>query len=136
MVHKYLKRLLIALSLLVLGVIMVFYFNYNPSDYNLFPKCPFYTMTGLYCPGCGSQRAIHQILHGHILKGLSHNFLIILLIFVLSCDAIILLMNSILKRKLKNILHKPIITYLILALVILFWFLRNIDLYPFSILAP
>ena len=134
--HNNLKRVLIVLGVLVITSILALYFNYSPSEYTIFPKCPFYTLTGLYCPGCGSQRAIHQILNGNILKGLSHNFLIILLILVLIYDAVILILNKTIKKAYKNILHKSITTYLILITVILFWLLRNIDLYPFSILAP
>jgi hypothetical protein len=30
----------------------------------LFPACPFQAATGLYCPGCGGLRMIHDVLHG------------------------------------------------------------------------
>jgi hypothetical protein len=113
-----------------------FYFNFNPSEYSLFPKCPFYSFTGLYCPGCGSQRAIHHLLHGNILKGLSHNFLIILLAIVLSYDAIIYGLNYYYEKSFKNLLHNPKTTNAILIFVIAFWVLRNIKIYPFTILAP
>src|SRR5690349_2777045 len=46
-------------------MIIVLYGIFDP-DHFLFPKCPFHSLTGLLCPGCGSQRALHQILHGHI----------------------------------------------------------------------
>ena len=39
---------------------------YNPADVNLFPVCFFKYVTGLQCPGCGMQRAIHQLMHGHL----------------------------------------------------------------------
>ena len=133
---KKFKPFFIALSIFVFVGILTFYFIYNPSEYNIFPKCVFYSETGLYCPGCGSQRAIHQILNGNILTGLSHNFLIILLVLVLAYDAVVISINSTLKKSYKNSLHKSTTTYVILVLVILFWVFRNIDLYPFSILAP
>jgi hypothetical protein len=28
-----------------------------------FPRCPFNQVTGLWCPGCGTQRALHSLLH-------------------------------------------------------------------------
>lgn len=31
---------------------------------SLFPPCPFYHLTGWYCPGCGGLRMTHDILHG------------------------------------------------------------------------
>ncbi|MFZ1677089.1 MAG: DUF2752 domain-containing protein [Saprospiraceae bacterium] len=44
--------------------ILVLYGMYNPEQY-FFPLCPFRLLTGWLCPGCGSQRAMHQFLHGH-----------------------------------------------------------------------
>jgi hypothetical protein len=43
-------------------MIIVLYGIFDP-DHFLFPKCPFHSLTGWLCPGCGSQRALHQILH-------------------------------------------------------------------------
>lgn len=41
-----------------------------------------------------------------------------------------------LKKPIKNLLYKPLATKVILVVVVLFWILRNIPLYPFNILAP
>ena len=38
-----------------------------------FPGCAFHQATGLWCPGCGLTRGIHQLLHGHIGAALSYN---------------------------------------------------------------
>jgi Protein of unknown function (DUF2752) len=46
----------------------------DPEHYP-FPKCPFYSLTGWLCPGCGSQRAIHQVLHGHFASAFHLNAL-------------------------------------------------------------
>ncbi len=102
----------------------------------VFPKCPIYSLTGIYCAGCGSQRAVHQILHGHIIEGIKHNILILFLIVVLLYDASIKILKLVFNQTYKNLLHNSKITYTILILVILFWILRNINLYPFTILAP
>ena len=42
------------------------YFFLDPSTGRFFPKCVFHVATGLKCPGCGSQRALHALLHGDI----------------------------------------------------------------------
>ena len=31
-------------------------------------KCPFYTLTGLYCPGCGGTRAVLLLLKGRLIE--------------------------------------------------------------------
>src|ERR1700722_1254023 len=52
-------------------------FFFNPSQYSFYPRCMFYVTTGLYCPGCGSQRALYQLFHGHLLSALRCNVLLI-----------------------------------------------------------
>jgi len=39
----------------------------------MFPKCSFYVMTGWKCPGCGSQRAFHYLLHGQFVESFRQN---------------------------------------------------------------
>src|SRR5690554_8210264 len=39
-----------------------------------------YYFTGFYCPGCGSQRAIHLLLHGDIIGAFRFNPLMVLTI--------------------------------------------------------
>ena len=53
----------ILLGILAVSVLALIYYKFNPSDIAIFPKCPFLLLTGLKCPGCGSQRAIHSLLH-------------------------------------------------------------------------
>jgi len=62
-------------ALLVTGLLWA-YFVLDPKQH-FFPKCPFLWLTGLKCPGCGSQRAVHQLLHGNFLEALSLNFLLV-----------------------------------------------------------
>ncbi len=118
------------------SLILSLFFLYNPLQHNFFPKCPIYASTGIYCPGCGSQRAIHQILNGNIIEGFKHNFLILLLLLVIVYDVIIRGSNTFFKKNFSNLLHKPITTIGILIVVITYWILRNIEHYPFTILAP
>ena len=125
----------ILIMIALLGVLS-FYFLFNPSDFSFFPKCPFHSLTGLYCPGCGSQRAMHQFLHGHFLEGLRHNVLILVLILVLGYELIFNYWFKSADNSTKNILHNPTTTYAILVLVILYWIFRNIPIYPFTLLAP
>lgn len=129
------KTLLIIGFLLGLGLIWI-YFSFSPIENQWFPKCPFHTLTSLYCPGCGSQRAIHASLNGHFLEAIKHNALIIVLIVVLLYDWTIKLINHYSNRTYYNLLYSSKTTLSILIIVILFWILRNIDCYPFSILAP
>lgn len=68
--------LLAILSLLIGGFI---YYTFDPSAKGtFFPRCLFLQLTGYKCPGCGSQRALHALLHGDLQEVFSQNaFLLI-----------------------------------------------------------
>ena len=77
------KILRISAFLIVVFCALVYYYTHNPAV-SPYPPCPFYYITGLYCPGCGSSRALHQLLHGNLLMALDLNPLMVLSIpFVL-----------------------------------------------------
>ena len=61
---------------IAIGIVaaLVVYFTFDPATPGgWFPKCPFTTLTGWKCPGCGSQRALHQLLHGDIVQAWHYN---------------------------------------------------------------
>lgn len=126
---------IIILVIVFLGMLSLYFF-YSPADYAIFPKCPFHSLTGLNCPGCGSQRAAHQILQGHIITGLRHNYLIGLLALVLGYKFLIFILNTYTNKTYNNLLHRSITTKIILVIILLFWVLRNINVFPFTELAP
>ena len=39
--------------------------------------CPVYGLTGQYCPGCGSLRAIHDLAEGRLGEAIGHNLLVV-----------------------------------------------------------
>ena len=47
---------------LCLGVLLLYVFP--PAETRFYPRCIFHAVTGLECPGCGSLRAAHSVLHG------------------------------------------------------------------------
>ncbi len=47
----------------------------DPSEPGHYPTCPFLALTGLYCPGCGSLRAVHALAHGQVLTAAGFNVL-------------------------------------------------------------
>lgn len=68
------------LFLVIFGTALWFYYNYNPLSESFLLKCPFKMATGYDCPGCGSQRALHSLLHGEFSQAFSYNPLFILAI--------------------------------------------------------
>ena len=57
-------------------IVLVVYFIFDPSEYIWMPQCVFHRVTGLQCMGCGSQRMVHSLLHGHIREAIQANALI------------------------------------------------------------
>src|SRR6476619_1391365 len=45
--------------------------------------CPFYALTGLYCPGCGGLRAVNDLTNGDLTAAASSNLLFVALIPVI-----------------------------------------------------
>ena len=105
---------------------------FDPSVCKVFPPCPFYAITGFYCPGCGSQRALHDILHMDLTGAVANNLLVIPAILI----TVYQLMYLIIKFKHKNILYYNSTPWIILGIIIVFWILRNIPVYPLNLLAP
>ena len=89
--RKAVRVILIALAALFAVCI---YAKFDPET-TPFPKCPFFWATGLKCPGCGSQRALHQLLHLRVGAAFGYNACLVLfipvLLFLFSADASILL---------------------------------------------
>ena len=124
------KSLLLRYILLFFFVslgLLIYYF-YNPNEQLLFPKCPFLLMTGWECPGCGSQRAIHYLLHFQIIDALKMNFMV-----VLAIPYILLALYCELKRKnnleierIYRLFYGSKASLFIAILFILFMIVRNI----------
>lgn len=118
-------------------VLLPIYFVVDPMKYALFPECPFYALTGLYCPGCGTQRAIHAILHGQVFEALGYNLLACMALPFILYSAAIMLLNTFYKKKItQNLFYKTWFIHIILLFVVLFWILRNLPLPGFQKLAP
>lgn len=50
----------------------------DPNSPGIYPTCPFLAITGLYCPGCGSLRALHAITMLDVGTALARNPLAVL----------------------------------------------------------
>lgn len=42
------------------------YYNFDPASTSWLPRCLFHEFTGLKCPGCGAQTAVHALVHGKL----------------------------------------------------------------------
>lgn len=124
------RRQLVFYAILSTGLIVV-YSTFDPEFLSFFPSCPFHSITGLHCPGCGSQRAIYDLLQANFYQAFSHNPLIVLGILTGFYKAVIWLKYPDSKQAPNNLLYHKNTPWVILILVISFWILRNIPLFNF-----
>jgi len=125
------------LGILLLGIgIALVYVFINPSEVDFLPKCPLFATTGIYCPGCGSQRATHQLLNFNLFGVINQNILYAagLLLFIYHGTTLVL--NKFFKQNFYNYIYHRKTPIIILIFIILFWIFRNIPVYPFNLLAP
>ena len=104
-----------------LSCFFLVYHYFDPTHSQWAPKCPFWLLTGYYCPGCGSQRAIHCFLNGHIWEGIRHNY-----ILVPSLLYVMVLTISPREGKVYTALSSSTACWIIFAVFMVWWVLRNI----------
>jgi hypothetical protein len=68
-----------AIAAAAMGTAAILY-RFSPQEYSFYPRCPFYAVTGHYCPGCGATRAVAELLHGHIGAAIHFNAAITMLL--------------------------------------------------------
>lgn len=111
-------------------------YTFNPAGSAFYPPCPFHALTGLYCPGCGSLRALHHLLHGHVATAFGFNPLMVASLPFLGYSFLSYCMVEIRGKSLPTVFVPAIFVWMYLGVVLLFWVMRNISIYPFSLLTP
>jgi hypothetical protein len=115
--------LTLAIIIIPAGGAVLFFFN--PSQFGFYPFCLFHRTTGLLCPGCGSLRALHQLLHGHLAAAFRFNPLLVLsLPFCAWLGARYALRRM--RQQPARLNVRPIWLWLVLAVALAFSVWRNI----------
>jgi len=123
---------LVAASAVAIVMLRIF----DPATSRIFPPCPVRYLTGWYCPGCGSLRAIHQLLHGNLPAAWAMNPLTVVLLPFLMYGLASFALFQIRGRGLPQPFLRAVWIRSLCAAIILFGIARNLSLYPFDLLAP
>jgi hypothetical protein len=135
--HRTVGRLWPAALLAALGTAGLWLlWRFHPADWGL-PLCTFYSTTGLYCPGCGGTRATHELLHGHLLAALHDNALWVaalpLVLYAAASQGRLLLFGRPLWG---DPATKPWCLIALGVATLAFFVLRNVPVYPWTLLVP
>lgn len=111
---------------IILGVVglsccIILYHYFDPTESVIAPKCPFLLLTGWQCPGCGSQRAIHSFLNGHIIEGIRYNYLLLP-----SLVYVIMMTLAASGSRLRHAMTSSTACYVILVVFLAWWLVRNL----------
>lgn len=131
------RRLKVAILSGIILVVVIILYCFNPAiPGRLYPPSPFRTLTGFYCPGCGTLRGLHQLLHGHLWTAFGLNPLMVLSLPYLLYSYFCYSLPAFTGRKVTQIFIKPTWIWWTLKIILVYWILRNIPFPPFSWLAP
>ena len=121
----YLKKGNIFIFLGLLLIVVIYYFV-NPANSSWFLSCPLKSVTGYDCPGCGTQRALHALLHFRIREAFCLNplFVIALVLFL-----VYLVLRLTKNKTCLNIFRSKIFWIVAVILILLFGLIRNTDAY-------
>lgn len=113
-----------AVVIAVTAAVAFLYYEHDPSS-PVAPKCMFRLLTGYDCPGCGSQRALHALLHGRIGEAWGLNPYIF---FAVPAGLAFIAVEAV--RKSYPRLHRAVINPLsitaVLVATLAWWVLRNL----------
>jgi len=67
------RILLLSLAAVFAGAGAAFLYFHDPSQGRGLIPCPIYSLTGTYCTGCGTTRALYSILHLDFVQAFHYN---------------------------------------------------------------
>lgn len=119
----------------IAGLIAATYFV-APGKSPWIAPCPFHWLTGLHCPGCGTLRGLHQLLHGNLAGAWGYNPLMVLYLPVVGYAVASVGVFAASGRKLAEPRVSPRAAWAALVIILAYGVLRNVPVYPFTLLAP
>jgi hypothetical protein len=118
-------------GLAALAAAVLFWFD--PSQNAFYPSCLFHQATGWLCPGCGSLRALHQLLHGHVVTAFRYNPMLIVLVPLLAWHGAVYVRRK-WRDEAVSFAVRPAWLWLFLGAALAFSILRNVPGIPFGTL--
>lgn len=112
-------------SIVALAMLAIAYYFFDPTEVNWMPRCLWKVVTGTDCPGCGSQRMAHALMHGDI-SGAWHANAFALCMLPIIALMIWLELTRTRHPSLYSRLHSPLMIKLIVTVILAWWIIRNL----------
>ncbi|HEX8498125.1 MAG TPA: DUF2752 domain-containing protein [Actinomycetales bacterium] len=97
----------------------------DPHEAGHYPTCPFLLVTGLFCPGCGSLRALHALAHLDVAGAMARNPMTVLAVVLLAGTWLRWVRRRV--RGTERTVAAPAwLIWSMLGAICLFWVLRNL----------
>jgi uncharacterized membrane protein HdeD (DUF308 family) len=120
------RRLLLAAGCAVALAGACVLFVFDPTVAPFYPRCLFHSLTGLQCPGCGTTRALHHLLHGRVREAFQLNAMLFVLGPFLMIGGAAELRSAIHHAPRPGWLLHPWVGWAAASLVIGWWIVRNL----------
>lgn len=118
----------------ILGIYLLY--NNSPLQSSIYPSCPVYSLAKLHCPGCGTARALHDLVHFRLLEAIDHNPMTIFFTPIIIYSIGAYFVREFFGKRLPEPFKRARSVRILLVVIIVFTILRNIPYSPFTILAP
>jgi Protein of unknown function (DUF2752) len=112
-------------SLVAAGAVSALLAVINPTDPRFFVTCPFLAVTGHYCPGCGSVRAMDALLRGDVGDAVGFNPLTVAAVPLVAALWVGWVRRSVTGAARRWAAPRWAL-WLLVGVVVLFWLLRNL----------
>jgi Protein of unknown function (DUF2752) len=130
--NRKLTTIAVATGLIAAAVI----YALPPESTPYFPKCYFRLTTGLDCPGCGAARCLHSLANGDIRQAAAYNVLVLAAVPVF-VYAGLRSIHARLRNRPRHHWEMPAWSiWSLIAVIVVFGVVRNLDIEPFRVLAP
>lgn len=134
------QRLTLAIALCCLAAVGMTYLARNDPEAgtSFFPSCVFREITGLLCAGCGATRAAHALTKVDPATAFRKNPLLTVLLPFLLVGALLELAAWVWRDRYRGprVRIPGRLIWVLPGVIVGFWILRNIPIWPFELLAP
>lgn len=109
----------------LLAVLAVVYYFFDPMEARWMPKCIWKVATATECPGCGSQRMAHALMHGDLRAAWQANAYALCM---LPLVGVMLWLELFRERHpvMYSRVHSPVAIWVLTVSVLVWWVVRNL----------